>query len=143
MIAPPIVQEIKRLLAGGKLSQRKIARLAGVSRGTVGAIAAGKRPDRAPLRRNGEGELLGPAGPLERCPGCGAMVFMPCRACRARVTAAGSPKPPAALPAVQIDETLELQLKPQHRARYEPLHARKIQEELGRRTHEEPTRRET
>ena len=45
MIAPGIVAEIRRLLAEEKLSQRKIGRLVGVSRGTVAAIASGTRPD--------------------------------------------------------------------------------------------------
>ena len=45
MIAPAKVMETERLLAVGKLSQRKIAALVGVSRATVSAIAAGTRPD--------------------------------------------------------------------------------------------------
>ena len=45
MLAPSVVEEIRRLLAEDTLSYRKIARLTGVSRGTIGAIASGKRPD--------------------------------------------------------------------------------------------------
>ena len=40
MIAPKVVDEIRRLLAQRKLSQRKIAKRLRISRGTVGAIAA-------------------------------------------------------------------------------------------------------
>ncbi len=39
------VKEAERLLARGGLSHRKIAALVGISRATVGAIAAGRRPD--------------------------------------------------------------------------------------------------
>ena len=46
MIAPAIVDEVKRLLNKGKLSQRNVALRTGVSRTTVGAIASGKRPER-------------------------------------------------------------------------------------------------
>jgi transcriptional regulator with XRE-family HTH domain len=42
MIATTVVDEIRRLLRQGRLSQRKIASRIGVSRGTVNAIALGK-----------------------------------------------------------------------------------------------------
>jgi hypothetical protein len=90
MIADNVVQQIRQLLAQGELSQRKIARVVGVSRGTVSAIALGRRPDYpsggAPYRRDpaqAETLLWGP-GPMQRCPGCGGMVYMPCLACRIR-----------------------------------------------------------
>ena len=50
MIKPEVVEEIERLLGEEKLSQRKVARLTGVSRGTIATIAAGKRPDYEQLR---------------------------------------------------------------------------------------------
>ena len=62
MIAQVVVNEIRCLLDEGTLSQRKIARQIGVSRGTVNAIAQGKRPDYAGLRRIPD-DLLPPAGP--------------------------------------------------------------------------------
>lgn len=122
MIAPEAVEEVRRLLAEGKLSQRAIARITRVSRGTVGAIATGKRPDRqnSPRARTTE-ELSPPAGPLQRCPGCGGMVYMPCRACQIRTWAAhasmsvGPPWPG------EPDEPLQLDLNRQHRARYEEV----------------------
>ena len=95
MLAPSVVEEIRRLLAEDTLSHRKIARLTGVSRGTIGAIASGKRPDYQQLRRAPQGEPLEPAGPPERCPGCGGMVYHPCRFCRARSLAARLPRPAA------------------------------------------------
>ncbi len=92
MIAPAVVEEIRRLLGEGRLSQRRIAREVGVSRGTVNAIAQGKRPDRParPLRR--VGEVVVPAGPVRRCPECGAMVYTPCLACQVRALGRG-PRP--------------------------------------------------
>lgn len=80
MLTPGKVEEVRRLLALGNVSQRQIARQLRVSRGTVSAIASGKRPD-YPIRTPEEPELLLP--PV-RCPGCGGMVHPPCRACRVR-----------------------------------------------------------
>ena len=82
MIAPEIVLDIRRHLAEAKLSQRQIARLTGISRATIGAIASGRRPDYAPRVRDDEPER--PQGPAVRCPGCGGRVYLPCRLCRVR-----------------------------------------------------------
>ena len=84
MIASAVVDEIQRLLDTGSLSQRKIARRIGVSRGTVNAIALGKRPARRPRSRDERDEFVPPSGPLVRCPICGGLVQAPCLACRVR-----------------------------------------------------------
>ena len=84
MISFAVVDEIDRLLKQGELSQRKIAARVGVSRGTVNAIARGKRPDYRARRQERQDEFLAPGGPPARCPTCGAMVQMPCLACRVR-----------------------------------------------------------
>ena len=98
MIAVAIVDQVKDLLAHGELSQRTIARRLGISRGTVHAIASGKRPDRAwgPRPRFGDcgqefsggggvlADFVVPAGLHLRCPGCGGKVRMPCLACHVR-----------------------------------------------------------
>jgi transcriptional regulator with XRE-family HTH domain len=84
MIRSSVVEEIQCLLRAGRLSQRKIARRVGVSRGTVGAIAQQRRPDYEARRRQQEAEFESPAGPAIRCPDCGAMTQMPCLACRVR-----------------------------------------------------------
>lgn len=81
MIVPALVDEIKRLLAEKRLSQRKIAVRLGISRGTVHAIACGKRPDCPPRELQ---EFDRPLGPPERCPGCGGRVYMPCLLCQIR-----------------------------------------------------------
>ncbi len=80
MIAEEKIREAELMLARGKLSQRKIAKITGLSRGTISMIASGKRkvqvrtvdPDMPPELEK---------SPPVRCPGCGAMVRMPCLLC--------------------------------------------------------------
>jgi hypothetical protein len=86
MIPPALIEEIRRLLDEGQLSQRMIARTVGVSRGTVNAIATGRRLD-APAHPFASGEdtdFTPPAGLHVRCPGCGSLTQMPCLACYIR-----------------------------------------------------------
>ena len=91
MIATTVVDEIRRMLGEGRLSQRTIARQIGVSRGTVNAIALGKRAHDPARRRRDEKGFTPPAGLPVRCPGCGGRVQMPCLLCyiRARKRGAG------------------------------------------------------
>ncbi|MFH1924377.1 MAG: helix-turn-helix transcriptional regulator [Planctomycetota bacterium] len=129
MIAPSIVTEIKRLLAEGVYSQREIARRAGVSRGSVGAIASGKRRDYDDQSCNGERELDAPTGPPRRCSGCGGMAHVPCRLCHVRKLMAESrikrqPDRPK--------EALELELSGEQRARYERVRVRRMQQRRQR-----------
>jgi len=84
MIAPAVVERVRELLREANLSQRQIARQLGVSRGTVNAIARGKRPDYEARRRHRPGGIVPPSGPYVRCPTCGARVQMPCLACQIR-----------------------------------------------------------
>ena len=84
MIGTAVVDEIRDLLARGGLSQRTIARRMGVSRGTVNAIARGRRPDYAAVRREPGADFRAPSGPPRRCRGCGGMVQMPCLVCHVR-----------------------------------------------------------
>jgi hypothetical protein len=116
MIAMELVEEITRLLAEGRLSQRSIARLTGVSRGTIGAIASGKRP--APREKPEEEEM--PTGPPQRCPGCGGYVYLPCRLCRVRD--ALRKESPTRIPDRPF-EPIRLELTEEQHARYERLHA--------------------
>lgn len=81
MLVQAQVDEIRKLLAAGGRSQREISKLTGVSRGTIGAIAAGKRRDRAPAP---EENFSLRHGPLVRCPECGGKVYSPCILCRTR-----------------------------------------------------------
>ncbi len=125
MLDPVLVDTIRRLLAERKWSMRKIARTTGVSRGTVGAIAHGKRRDRDARSREDDGLGQPPSGPLRRCAGCGGLVQMPCRLCRVRARTA-SPRwkrPPA-----RREEPLRLELAGEHRLRYEEVRARRLRE---------------
>jgi len=83
MIAPVVVEEIRDLLREGEFSQRQIAQRLGVSRGTVNAIALGRRTD-VVLRTPEEEGFPAPAGAAVRCPGCGGRVQMPCLLCYVR-----------------------------------------------------------
>ena len=100
MLSSTIVAEVERLLKESQLSWRKIARCTGVSRGSVHAIAHGRRTKR-PRRPKGLDDLAGrvPAGhdtsvrvpgaevsigfegPVGRCGECGRRMVLPCRAC--------------------------------------------------------------
>jgi predicted XRE-type DNA-binding protein len=83
MIPATVIAQIQDLLAEGKLSQRKIARIVSVSRATVGLVAAGKRLPIAPRLSELEAGLV-PSGPPVRCRGCGGLVYWPCRLCGVR-----------------------------------------------------------
>lgn len=122
MIAPSVVHEVERLLAEGKLSQRKIARITGVSRGTVGAIASGKRREYEARAKDPELELEEPTGPPQRCSGCGGLVYLPCRLCHVRrlVAEARIARPPA-----RREEPMRLELSDDHQARYERIRLRR------------------
>lgn len=132
MLAPEMVHEVRRLLAEGRLSQRRIARRLGISRNTVGAIAGGQRPDHDSLRRGGE--EVPPAessGPPQRCPGCGGLVYLPCRLCQVRSATARSTKSSGQPRFVPPEEPLELSLNREHRRRYEQVRAGRLAGELA------------
>jgi hypothetical protein len=80
MLLPEKVEQVRRLLAAGEATYRDIAKLAGVSRTTVQAIALNRR--REPLPKPEPDER--PVGPPVRCPGCGGLVYAPCVLCRIR-----------------------------------------------------------
>ncbi len=119
MVDPAVIEEVKRLLADGQLSQRAVARVTGVSRSTVGAVAAGRRADyaaRVPTVR--------PNGPPERCPGCGALVAMPCLACRMEA-ALSRRAGKVADPGAPGELKLQMELRESDRRRYEQIHCQK------------------
>jgi hypothetical protein len=137
MLAPAIVEKVCRLVNEGELSQRKIARLMRISRGTVGRIAAGKRPDYAAIRqRRTDQQSDLPLGPLSRCDDCGATVYLPCRACATRATMADRSAPQVFRLFMQKDEPVGLNLKAEDLARYEEV---RRQRELAEQTAAIPT----
>lgn len=114
MLARATVKHVKRLLAETNLPRREIARIAGVNRNTVDAIALGRRADRRPPEPDDR--------PPQWCRGCGAMVLMPCRLCQVRkLLAMGRLESGPRMP----DDPLRLQLRPEHQRRYEQVVARR------------------
>jgi len=129
MITIEQAEQVERLLGEGTLSQRTIAKTTGVSRGTVAAIAKGKRPDYDAMRRAREAEQVPePIGPPQRCPGCGGMVLMPCVLCRVEELSAASGRRPAFPSSTAPDRCFALDLKPHHRRRYEEVRRQKERE---------------
>ena len=83
MLPTALIHEIDRLLKEGELSHRKIAIRLGVSRGTISAIASGRRglhgQEADDVRR-----VRVRTSPPARCPRCGYRVYLPCLICEAR-----------------------------------------------------------
>lgn len=84
MLAKSLIEKIDRLLGEGRLSQRKIAAKLRVSRGTVSAIANGRRGLYGREASDDRTFPIGQPAPPERCPRCGYRVYMPCRICSSR-----------------------------------------------------------
>jgi hypothetical protein len=84
MLATALIQEIDRLLKQGQLSHREIAARLGVSRGTVNAIANGRRGLHGKDMQDGDAYPSTPASSPVRCPRCGYRIYAPCLVCRAR-----------------------------------------------------------
>jgi predicted XRE-type DNA-binding protein len=92
MLTTALVHEIDRLLREKQLSHRQIAARLAVSRGTISAIANGKR------------NLYGKDAPMHaarvtnspptRCPKCGYRVYLPCLVCRIREHKSRQAAPP-------------------------------------------------
>ncbi|MEM8865621.1 MAG: helix-turn-helix transcriptional regulator [Planctomycetota bacterium] len=77
MLAKTVIDDVLELLAEGKLSQRKIAETVGVSRGTVSALATGKRGVYGAEPADPE------AMTIFCCPGCNNKVCGRCVRCDA------------------------------------------------------------
>jgi len=112
------VRAVERLLRAGKLSRRAIAAKLGVSRGSVAKIAARMRE--RPQGDPHPAETCGEPPPVARCPNCGALVEMPCRACMVlRLRAEGRLPPNSDEPA----GPLRLELRSPHYERYVAVRA--------------------
>lgn len=86
MLSTALIMEVRRELDRGTLSHREISRRLGVSRGIITAMAKGERGDHG-RDPSGENFRNSPRRPLTRpvrCPGCGGLVFAPCRLCAAQ-----------------------------------------------------------
>jgi DNA-binding XRE family transcriptional regulator len=81
MYALEVIKEVERVLALDGMTQRRAAKITGVSRGTVSSISRGEHGS---YHREVLPKLLYPSGRLSRCSTCGAMVALPCHVCRVR-----------------------------------------------------------
>jgi transcriptional regulator with XRE-family HTH domain len=123
MVTVEVIAEIRMLLALKTHSQRHIARLLGVSRGTVAAIASGRRqetPQETPLPEpcdDDTDDTEEQSDPPMRCPGCGGLVYIPCLLCRLRERRARR------IVRDVFEGLLALDLRPDHRERYEQVRA--------------------
>lgn len=83
MLPTSLVLEIDRLLKEGRLSHRQIALRLGVSRGTISAIAQGRRGlyGKDPIDKR---RARTPSSAPIRCPDCGHRVYLPCLVCITR-----------------------------------------------------------
>jgi hypothetical protein len=116
MLAAKTVAEVQRLLDAKAHSQRRIAALLGVSRGSVAAIASGRRRD---VLADELADLpAGRSGPPARCPGCGGLVYMPCLLCRLR-----KENPRTTRRTSDSPVSTRVDLRPEHRERYEEVRA--------------------
>jgi len=94
MLSPDRVEQVRRMLAAGELSLREIARRTGVSRGTVSNIAHGRtNPVRRRKTTTADDSPWPEDSPYGRCPTCGALVRIPCLACRVRASMAKATGP--------------------------------------------------
>jgi hypothetical protein len=115
------VEDIRRLLAEGKLSERAIAQQTGVSRGMVAAVARGSRPPQ-PADVSPE-----PLAVAHRCNECGANVYPPCIACAIRAMGEEA----SCRGRLEV-EPLGLNLRPEHDERYRRVRRRKLRDERRR-----------
>ena len=138
MISSVLVDRVLPLLAAGVLSGQQTARMTGVSRGTVAAIARGDHPNQRPPNSNpagpygpGDPDEEEPPRPIGRCGRCGAMGELPCRPCDARAAwAASFVHRLAKKLAAAAEEPLDLELRAEEHARY--LSIRRRAEERSR-----------
>jgi transcriptional regulator with XRE-family HTH domain len=83
MLAAALVEEVDRLLTEGRLSQREIAMRLSVSRGSVSAIATGRRGLAGKEPAEEVHSVARGSVPI-RCPRCGYCIYAPCLICRTR-----------------------------------------------------------
>jgi hypothetical protein len=129
MIDQNVIEQIERLLVENKISHRKIAKLTGISRGTIGAIALGRRQVRPKPIVAADEEMFDAGTPSKRCPRCGAIVRMPCRACHVKKIMDTSPTLKKMIYANRAERFVPvgLELKPVHRMRYEEVRRRRLE----------------
>ena len=118
VISAHVIRQVETLLARGALSQRGIARQVGISRGTVGRVAAGKITSTGRQarenRRHGSAEIIS----TFRCPNCGGLsTRFPCARCYVETVKARLK--PLTLPENCVNVGLEL--RPEDHQRYQEV----------------------
>jgi len=116
MLSEDKVQEIEQLLLDGKLSQRRIAKMTGASRGSVNAIATGTRKLQGPKPVD---DRPVPSGPFVRCPVCGSNTQLPCMTCFVRHERRTSPE--YWISEAGVSPSIGLELKTRHEERYQEV----------------------
>lgn len=114
---------------------RQIARRVGLSRGTIHAMGSGQRPldysrQLADERARRRPPVL-TRGAAVRCPGCGAMVEMPCLACWLRSLLASGRRLPRIVGREDPEEPLTIALKDEDFDRYLAVRRQKEDEILA------------
>lgn len=127
-LADNLVSQVRELLATG-LNQRVVSQMTGVSRGSVGKIAAGKYPDYARIRKDREEKRLPGTGPVEWCGKCRRFVAMSCVECAARKARAETPRRGQAFFDTDDQDGLELDLRDEQQAAYEEVHAMRVRQD--------------
>jgi hypothetical protein len=97
MISVSLEKRVRSLLAEGKTSQRRIARMTGLSRSSISAIARGNRKEFIAADVDRGVKFFSTSQSPRRCPECGGLVYMPCHACRIREYVSLSPSRAAAI----------------------------------------------
>jgi predicted XRE-type DNA-binding protein len=80
MLENATIRKILHLIEQKTMSQRQIAKRLGVSRGTVQAVAHGKRTEHTPAVK--VATWVAPTGKPKRCRICGSYAKTPCLACQ-------------------------------------------------------------
>jgi hypothetical protein len=130
MIPRTLIEQIEGLLKEQKecgcLNYRAVGRIVGVNRRTVKKVAKGhyrRRLEYQQEKAEREAELI---GPVQRCPGCGRKIAMPCRACPLERIQQHRPKMRASDVSIDREPPPGLDLKEPHRRRYEEVRHRRL-----------------
>lgn len=83
MLTRQDVHDIQQLARRG-VSQRKISERTGIARESIRKVLSGRHRLTRPNGSNEDNHLRHVNRPVERCPGCGRLIEMPCRACQAK-----------------------------------------------------------
>lgn len=116
MLDNGIINKARELLAEGRLSQRKIAKILGISNTMVSLIHHQKRK---PFSEAAGNPIAEPDGPIMRCPVCGGKTRLPCVYCQ--IVDHLQKNGPAGPVAESDQKELTIELRGDHAKRYEKV----------------------